>query len=84
MLKKSFTGLVIGFSFMSYSDLMNDLPGWLYETNGVLHPRCSEYDVQYVVDGMPLTQNRSPAFSPSFEPSEVESLRVLTAISFAQ
>lgn len=61
------------------SDLVNDLPGWLYETNGVLHPRGSEYDVQYVVDGMPLTQNRSPAFAPSFEPSEVESLRVLTA-----
>lgn len=61
------------------SDLVNDLPGWLYETNGVLHPRGAEYDVQYVVDGMPLTQNRSPAFSPSFEASEVESLRVLTA-----
>jgi hypothetical protein len=61
------------------SDLVNDLPGWLYEANGVLHPRGSEYDVQYVVDGMPLTQNRSPAFAPSFESSEVESLRVLTA-----
>jgi hypothetical protein len=61
------------------SDLVNDLPGWLYEANGVLHPRGSEYDVQYVVDGMPLTQNRSPAFAPAFESSEVESLRVLTA-----
>jgi hypothetical protein len=28
------------------SDLVNDLPGWLYEANGVLHPRGSEYDVQ--------------------------------------
>ncbi|HYL83520.1 MAG TPA: TonB-dependent receptor [Candidatus Angelobacter sp.] len=61
------------------SDLVNDLPGWLYESNSVLHPRGSEYDVQYVVDGLPLTQNRSPAFAPSFEASEVESLRVLTA-----
>lgn len=61
------------------SDLVNDLPGWLYESDGVLHPRGSEYDVQYVVDGMPLTENRSPAFAPSFESSEVESMRVLTA-----
>ena len=47
------------------SDAVNDLPGWLYEANGVLHPRGSEYDVQYVIDGLPLTQNRSSAFAPS-------------------
>ncbi len=61
------------------SDLVNDQPGWLYEANGVLHPRGSEYDVQYVFDGLPLTQNRSPAFAPSLDPGEVESMRVLTA-----
>src|SRR5215469_1158395 len=44
------------------SDLVDDLPGWVYEANGVLHPRGSEYDVQYVVNGVPLTENRSPAF----------------------
>ena len=61
------------------SELVDDLPGWLYESNGVLHPRGSEYDVQYVVNGLPLTQNRSPAFAPSIDSSEVESMRVLTA-----
>jgi hypothetical protein len=61
------------------SDLVNDLPGWLYETNGVLHPRGSEYDVQYVLDGLPITENRSPAFAPPFEADEVDSMRVLTA-----
>jgi len=60
-------------------DLVADQPGWLLEANGVLHPRGSEYDVQYVVDGLPLTQNRSPAFAPSFDTDEVESLRVITA-----
>jgi len=60
-------------------DLVSEQPGWLYEANGVLHPRGSEYDVQFVVDGLPLTQNRSPAFAPSFDADEVESLRVLTA-----
>jgi len=61
------------------SDLVNEQPGWLYEANGVLHPRGSEYDVQYVFDGLPLTQNRSPAFAPEFDSDDVESMRVLTA-----
>src|SRR6266478_6131521 len=60
-------------------DLVAGQPGWVYEANGVLHPRGSEYDVQFVVDGLPLTQNRSPAFAPSFDAGDVESLRVLTA-----
>jgi hypothetical protein len=60
-------------------DLVSEEPGWVYEANGVLHPRGSEYDVQFVVDGLPLTQNRSPAFAPSFDAGEVESLRVMTA-----
>jgi outer membrane receptor for Fe3+-dicitrate len=58
---------------------VNDQPGWLYEGNGTLHPRGSEYDVQYVFDGLPLTQNRSPAFAPAFDADDVESMRVLTA-----
>lgn len=60
-------------------DLVAAQPGWLYEANGVLHPRGSEYDVQFVVDGLPLTQNRSPAFAPAFDADDVESMRVLTA-----
>jgi hypothetical protein len=61
------------------SDLVDDLPGWLYEANGVLHPRGSEYDVQYVIDGLPLTENRSPAFAPSLDADALDSMRVLTA-----
>lgn len=61
------------------SDLVNSEPGWLYEANGVLHPRGSEYDVQYVVNGLPLTENQSPAFAPPLESEDVESMRVMTA-----
>jgi hypothetical protein len=61
------------------TDLVNEQPGWTYEANGILHPRGSEYDVQYVFDGLPLTQNRSPAFAPAFDEDNVESMRVLTA-----
>lgn len=60
-------------------DLVDSLPGWLYEANGVLHPRGSEYDVQYVVDGLPITENRSPAFAPSLDADGVDSMRIRTA-----
>jgi hypothetical protein len=59
-------------------DLINAQPGWLYEANGTLHPRGSEYDVQFVADGVPMNENRSPAFAPNFESDDVESMRVLT------
>jgi hypothetical protein len=52
----------------SMQDLVNSEPGWLYEGNAVLHPRGSEYQTQFVVDGIPLTDNRSPSFGP--EPSK--------------
>src|SRR4030095_12872198 len=60
-------------------DAVNDQPGWLYEANGALHPRGSEYQVQYVLDGMPITQNRSPTFAPLFDVGDVGSMRVTTA-----
>src|ERR1700739_1369335 len=60
-------------------DVVDAQPGWLFESNGVLHPRGSEYDVQFVMDGLPMTETRSPAFAPPLESSEVESMRVMTA-----
>ena len=60
-------------------DVVTTMPGWLVEANAVLHPRGSEYDTQYVVDGMPLYDNRSIAFAPAFENSEFEAVSVLTA-----
>ncbi len=60
-------------------DVVDAQPGWLYEANGVLHPRGSEYDVQYVVDGTPMTENRSPAFAPPLDSDDAESMRVMTA-----
>ncbi len=60
-------------------DVVTGMPGWLLEANAVLHPRGSEYDTQYVVDGMPVYDNRSIAFAPAFESDEFESVSVLTA-----
>jgi hypothetical protein len=59
-------------------DVLTTMPGWLLEANAVLHPRGSEYDTQYVIDGMPLYDNRSIAFAPAFENSEFEAVNILT------
>jgi Carboxypeptidase regulatory-like domain/TonB-dependent Receptor Plug Domain len=64
----------------SMQDLVNSQPGWLYEGNAVLHPRGSEYQTQFVVDGIPLTDNRSPSFGPeAAEADDVQSLKIYTA-----
>jgi hypothetical protein len=63
----------------SVVDLVNSQPGWLYEGNAVLHPRGSEYQTQYVVDGVPLTDNRSPSFGTEIEADDVQSLSIYTA-----
>jgi hypothetical protein len=63
----------------SLQDLVNSQPGWLYEGNAVLHPRGSEYQTQFVVDGIPLTDNRSPSFGPEIEADDVESMSIFTA-----
>ncbi|MDQ6705429.1 MAG: TonB-dependent receptor, partial [Acidobacteriota bacterium] len=63
----------------SLLELIDSQPGWLLEANGVLHPRGSEYQTQYILDGLPVTDNRSPAFAPSIEAEDVESMTVLTS-----
>jgi TonB-dependent Receptor Plug Domain len=63
----------------SVVDLVNSEPGWLYEGSAVLHPRGSEYQTQFVVDGVPLTDNRSPSFGTEIEADDVQSLSIYTA-----
>jgi len=63
----------------SLQDLVNSEPGWLYEGNAVLHPRGSEYQTQFVIDGVPLIDNRSPSFGTEIEADDVQSLNIFTA-----
>ncbi len=63
----------------SVQDLVVSQPGWLYEGNAVLHPRGSEYQTQFVIDGIPLTDNRSPSFGPEIGADDLESISVYTA-----
>lgn len=61
------------------SELVNQEPGWLFEANGILHPRGEEYETQYVVDGLPLTENRSVAYVPDFSANSVQEMSIYTA-----
>jgi TonB-dependent Receptor Plug Domain len=70
---------VASFPRRSLQDLVNSQPGWLYEGNAVLHPRGSEYQTQLVVDGIPLTDNRSPGFGPEIEADDLDSISIYTA-----
>jgi hypothetical protein len=63
----------------SLQDLVNSEPGWFYEGSAVLHPREAEYQTQFIIDGIPLTDNRSPGFGPVIEADNIQSLTVYTA-----
>ncbi|MGA3213964.1 MAG: TonB-dependent receptor, partial [Terriglobales bacterium] len=61
------------------AELVNQEPGWIFEANGILHPRAEEYQVQYVIDGMPLTENRSAAYVADFDPGDVQEMTEMVA-----
>ncbi len=63
----------------SVQDLVNSQPGWLYEGNAVLHPRGSEYQTQFVIDGVPLTDNRSPGLGPEIGADDLNAVSIYTA-----
>jgi hypothetical protein len=63
----------------SLQDLVNSQPGWLYEGNAVLHPRGSEYQTQFVIDGIPLTDNRSPGFGSEIEADDIAAMSIYIA-----
>lgn len=53
-------------------------PGFVTDDNGRLHPRGSESQVQYVIDGVPVTDNMSAIFSSSIDARTLRTVEVLT------
>jgi hypothetical protein len=53
-------------------------PGFVTDDNGRMHPRGSESQVQYVVDGVPITDNMSAIFSTSLDTRTLRTVEVLT------
>ncbi|MGZ5436757.1 MAG: TonB-dependent receptor [Pyrinomonadaceae bacterium] len=53
-------------------------PGFVTDDNGRMHPRGSESQVQYVIDGIPITDNMSAIFSTSVDARTLRTVEVLT------
>ena len=76
---QAITGRAASLPGRSLPDLVSSQPGWVYEGSATLHPRGSEYQTQFVVDGVPLTDNRSPSAGLDIEADDVDSLTIYTA-----
>ncbi|MBK7294876.1 MAG: TonB-dependent receptor plug domain-containing protein [Holophagaceae bacterium] len=53
-------------------------PGFVADENGRFHFRGSHGQMTYVVDGIPVSDQLHATFSNSLDPSQVESLEVIT------
>jgi Carboxypeptidase regulatory-like domain/TonB-dependent Receptor Plug Domain len=53
-------------------------PGFIADENGRFHFRGSHGQMTYVVDGIPVSDQLHATFSNGFDPSQVESLEVIT------
>ncbi len=53
-------------------------PGFIQDENGRFHFRGSHGQVTYVVDGVPITDQVQATFSNTLDPSDVESMEVIT------
>jgi outer membrane receptor protein involved in Fe transport len=53
-------------------------PGFVTDDNGRMHPRGSESQVQYVIDGVPVTDNMSAIFSTILDARTLLTVEVLT------
>lgn len=60
------------------SAVVQSVPGVVQDDNGRMHARGSESQVQYVVDGMPITEQMSAIFSTGLSASNMRSTEVIT------
>jgi outer membrane receptor protein involved in Fe transport len=59
-------------------NIVASTPGFVSDDNGRMHPRGSESQVQYVIDGVPVTDNMSAIFSTSIDARTLRTVEVLT------
>jgi outer membrane receptor protein involved in Fe transport len=54
-------------------------PGWTLNANGRLHARGNEYQVQYSIDGIPVTDTIAATFAAAPDPRNFRSVEVMTS-----
>jgi hypothetical protein len=60
------------------SSMLLSAPGFIPSQNGRIHVRGSHGQIQYVVDGVPMTDEYSEAFANPLDPRYVKSAEVMT------
>lgn len=60
------------------SSMLLSAPGFIPSQNGRIHVRGSHGQIQYVVDGVPMTDEYSEAFANPLDPRSVKSAAVMT------
>ena len=60
------------------SAMLLSAPGFIPSQNGRIHVRGSHGQIQYVVDGVPMTDEYSEAFANPLDPRYVKSAEVMT------
>jgi len=63
----------------STEEIIATAPGWTLDANHRLHARGIEYQVQYSIDGVPVTDTLASTFSASPDPRNFRSVEVTTA-----
>jgi hypothetical protein len=63
----------------SAEEIVATAPGWTEDANGRLHARGIEYQVQYNIDGIPVTDTIADTFAASPDPRNFRSVEVTTA-----
>jgi len=69
----------VSFPGRAVMDEVLSQPGWVQEGNGVIHPRGVDNGTQYLIDGFPITDVRSPVFAPELNINNFQSMNILTA-----
>lgn len=63
----------------SAEGIIATVPGWTEDANGRLHARGIEYQVQYSIDGIPVTDTIADTFAAAPDPRNFRSVEVTTA-----
>lgn len=63
----------------STEEIIATAPGWTLDANGRLHARGIEYQVQYSIDGIPVTDTIASTFASAPDPRIFRSVEVSTS-----
>lgn len=63
----------------SAAAIVTTAPGWTLDANGRMHARGIEYQVQYSIDGIPITDTIADTFAGAPDPRNFRSVEVSTA-----